>query len=470
MPCPETMLGCAAAMWKLARVSALLNSWPATSDCFVEVDVATTVISKTGVPAARNEAPASPPNLRTATDDEILNLSPRAISKKQFGRPVSESPAQELEPANSRAVPQTGNPAADAASPAESSGESLPGPPEEFRAALEEHPELRSAWEDAAAYRESFASPEEAREATRLVGDLNRLDALFFSSRPEDHAELARVVSELDPAAATSLAWALSRIATEAQSHRDSKEGTRDGNAALSNVARLLRGEGSAETSTNLGSKDTPFLSAGPSYIADAGASQERAGEPNSATARPSDKSRAADRESQTTSHDSRNSITPAQSEFFHAANAATVEGVLDAIHAQVDRLLPEGTSQAARNRVVGEIYRELDTSLRSNRQLSGQLRQAFKSGTLDAAHQRSIVSLITSRARQALPGVAKRVMNEWTAALVSSGADRRARQRAAESRVDIGGSGRSGAEGRRALSPREIDYSRLSDADILNL
>jgi hypothetical protein len=395
----------------------------------MEANVATSVIAKTA-PTARNDAPAAALNLRTATDDEILNLSPRAIPRRKPAGNSTESATEELPAANSLAARE-----ADAASPATTpapapSAEPLDGAPEEIRAALAEHPELRSAWDDAAAFRESFASPEEARDATRLVGDLNRLDALFFSSRPEDHAELARVVSELSPAAAASLASALSRLAT---ARRDGT-GTVSSGASRTDVIPR-ESDGPAFSS--------PTLARQPAESRNLSSTQEREGN---------------------------SSASPAQTEFFHAANAGAVEGVLDAIHAQVNRLLPEGTSQAARNRVVGEIYRELDISLRSNRQLAEQLRQAFRSGTLDAAHQRAVVSLITSRARQALPGVAKRVMNEWTAALVSSGADRRARQRAAESRVDIGGSGRSGAEGRRTLSPREIDYSRLSDADILNL
>jgi len=361
--------------------------------------VATTVLSKTPAPAGRSDAPSSTgalqpgnaaPNFRNATDDEILNLSPRALAKKKPAAEPVEERAPENSSASADAMANVAPPVATRAPVAE-----------ELRVALDDHPELRAAWEDAAAYRESFTSPEQAREATRLVGDLNRLDALFFSSRPEDHAELAKVVAQLDPSAAASLARELAQLATEAQRKREGNE--------------------------------------------------------------PHHGARLAD-------HESQPSVTPAQTEFFHAANAAAVEGVLDAIHAQVDRLLPDGTSQAARNRVVGEIYRELDVSLRSNRQLGAQLQQAFKSGSLDAAHQRAIVSLITSRARQALPGVAKRVMNEWTSALVSAGEERRSRQRAAESRVDIGGSGRSGADSRRTLSPREIDYSRLSDADILNL
>ena len=70
-----------------------------------------------------------------------------------------------------------------------------------MRAALDANPELRDAWREASAYRETFATPEEARAATAQLGDLNRMDALFYSRRPEDHAELAREVAKLDPEA-----------------------------------------------------------------------------------------------------------------------------------------------------------------------------------------------------------------------------------------------------------------------------
>lgn len=388
---------------------------------FGEGDVATTVLSKAAATPVRSEsqAPAPEPDLRHASDDEILNLSPRAIPKKRLGRDADgrpDRPAPEPNPeAGSNAPP--GAPAVDSGAAAAASPDSAPLP-ENLEAALDEHPELRSAWDDAAAFRESFASPEEARQATQMLGDLNRLDALFFSSRPEDHAELARTIAQLDPGAAASLAGALARLAAETRS----------------------RG--------NNGKSDEPPR----------GAQIENR------------ESRVANDEPRTTTHDSQSSATSAQTEFFHATNAAAVESVLGAIHSQVDRLLPEGTSQGARNRVVGEVYRELDASLRANRQLNEQVRQLFRAGALDAAHQHSIVALITSRARQALPGVAKRVLSEWTAALVSAGAERRTRQRAAEARVDIAGSGRTGSDGRRPLTPREIDYARLSDADILNL
>jgi DNA-binding FadR family transcriptional regulator len=113
--------------------------------------------------------------------------------------------------------------------------------------------------------------------------------------------------------------------------------------------------------------------------------------------------------------------VTPVQEQFFHATNAAAVEGVVEAIESQVERLLPEGISKSARNRVVGEIYRELDSTLRANRTLMQQMRDAFRSGALDGNHQKAVVSLITGRARQALPAVAKRVLNEWTTTVVSA-------------------------------------------------
>jgi len=46
----------------------------------------------------------------------------------------------------------------------------------------------------------------------------------------------------------------------------------------------------------------------------------------------------------------------------------------------------------------------------------------------------------------------------------------RRSRQRAAERRVDIDGSSGAGNDGPRSMTPRNIDYARLSDSDILNL
>jgi hypothetical protein len=291
--------------------------------------------------------------------------------------------------------------------------------PDRLNQALEGNPELREAWQDAKAYREVFPTPADAQAATRLLGDLNRIDALFYSRRPEDHAELARAVSQLDPQSFASLARAMGELAAKP--------------AETSRIADPARPTNVVRPQDQPRNPDSSKLPAGQSS-----ASGTVAG------------------------------LTPAQADFFQATNASAVHGVMEAIETQMDRLLPEGISKSARNRVAGEIYRELDTALQGNRALGQQVRDAFRSGALDEAHRRSIVSLVTGRARQALPGVAKRVLNEWTNTIVTANQERRARQRTAERRVDVSGSG--GRDGRQAVSSRDIDYGRMSDADILNL
>jgi hypothetical protein len=283
----------------------------------------------------------------------------------------------------------------------------------ELKRLLESNPLVRGALLDAAAYKDVFKTPDAARQARELIADVNRLDTLFYSRRPEDHAELARAVAALD----------------------------KDAFAMLARSMAELAGKGTAET----GSSAAPRTNSS--------SSPARAEE----IAHPVGTSE-------------RGAMNAAQREFMQATNAAAVESVVSEIESQVSKLLPEGIAKAARNRVVGEIYREMDTALRGNRALTAQIQNAFRSGRLDADQQQALVGLITARAKQALPGVAKRVMSEWTSTMMTLNQERRARQRNAERRVDIAGTGGAATGGRRAVSSKDIDYGRMSDADILNL
>lgn len=294
------------------------------------------------------------------------------------------------------------------------------GEPEALKEIFDAKPELRQAWQDAREYREVFATPAEARRATELIGDLNRLDALFFSPRIEDQAELAKSIAQLDPRAFASFAKAIS-----AELGKRSRTDGFDSNGLESPNNQARRGEnGISET---------------------------------------------AQREQNDRRSDS-STTSGATEEFFQSTNAAVVQGLVDQIQTQVERLLPEGASKTTRNRVVGEIYRELDRTLGENRQLAQQVRDALRAGTLDGSHQRAIISLITGRARQALPNVAKKVMEEWTSTIMAADRGRRARQHTAEQRVDIVGSGGAARDGHSGKTSRDIDYARLSDSDILNL
>jgi|HubBroStandDraft_1064217.scaffolds.fasta_scaffold09809_2 hypothetical protein len=369
---------------------------------------------------------------RNATDDEILGLR-ETTDAAAAGRKQLEFDWDAVDPNVDHAKKSEG----DQEQGLRSSRE------RELNAVLDANPDLRRAWDESIAYHETFSTPQEARTAkTRLV-DLDRMDALFFSRRPEDHSELARAVAALDPSAFNSLAQAMAQLASGGR--------TDGGNGVSAPGSHAVVAQVPSATESSIS----------PRQLQTDGGSA-RVSTPPSADPNGS-------RASSSASSDGR-TFTPSEADFFHSANATAVEEVLGAIESQVERLLPEEISKSARNRVVGEIYRELDTTLRSNRQLAQQVREAFRSGSLDAEHQRALVSLVAGRARQALPGVSKRVLNEWTSTIVAANQDRRARQRTAERRVDIAGSGRTGSDGPRPTTPRDIDYARMSDADILNL
>jgi hypothetical protein len=118
---------------------------------------------------------------------------------------------------------------------------------------------------------------------------------------------------------------------------------------------------------------------------------------------------------------------------------------------------------------LTGEIYREIDTSLQSNRAFGQQLRQAFRTGQLTPDNQRAIVGMVVGRAKQALSGIAKRVLGEWTNGILSHANTRQERQRNAAKRIDIAG-GAPGGDSPRALMPKDIDYRRMSDNDVMNI
>jgi len=325
------------------------ESAPATNDA-----TATRATQKRSVPAR----PAIP-----ATDDEILGLdvsSPSfVIPRSEATRNLSSSADGEIPRPDERTRDDIAPPAADPTN----------AEPENLRPVLDANPDLRRAWDDAHSYRESFATPDDARAATALLADLDRMDALFFSRRPEDHAELARAVAALDPAAFASLAQAMTGLATETQRH-GGNEGVRQG----STEARNFGGSASDGPSSVGARHAVPAANAwrGAAHPATPPASERSAGIlPASLVGADGNENRRQDAGATNPSATQPAGPTPAQTEFFHAANAAAVESVLDAIESQVERLLPDGVSKTARNRVVGEIYRELDTTLRSNRQLA---------------------------------------------------------------------------------------------------
>lgn len=416
----------------------------------------------------------SGPRPQQTSDDEILGLVtavPRLASYSSDNGPGSENPtpAIAVQPSASVAsnsaagvaAPSVSTPGASTDAAAQSETADSPSqstPPAALTQILDTHPQLRDAWEAAQQFRAVFATPAEAQDAK---AQLSELDGLFFSSQPGDQAALAARIHDLSPGAFHALAQAM-------QAH-----GARVAAASASD-ARIASPASSTVTSSTA-STNSPAIAASASTSAPAApVSSSSNGAVQVKSLGSSSGPTSVQPSVQPSGQSSAQSVTDprraAQLAFFHSTNSAAVQQILGAIESQVNHLLPAGVSAPTKTRIVGEIYRDLGSALRANRQLGQQLRDAFRSGAGDAAHQQAILSLVTGRAKQALPSITRRVINEWTHGVVAASQERSSRQDASAKRVDIAGGGSSDGVNRKPATPRDMDYKRLSDADILNL
>ena len=166
---------------------------------------------------------------------------------------------------------------------------------------------------------------------------------------------------------------------------------------------------------------------------------------------------------------------TPAfPAEAYRAFESATNEDVTrstrEAIERTLGSTLPEGIGEGARRRIGDDIFQELHATLSGDRELSRQVGDILRGWHFDGATKQQIVSLISSRARAAMPEVSRRVVAEWTSSVLASDRARAARVDAAASRRDITGGRLPAAVPANALTPRRVDYSRMSDEQILDL
>jgi hypothetical protein len=155
---------------------------------------------------------------------------------------------------------------------------------------------------------------------------------------------------------------------------------------------------------------------------------------------------------------------------FEASTNEAVARDVRSAINRTLGQVLPEGVAEGAAKRIGDDIFGEVGKLLAADAQLSSQVGEALRGWRFGQAEQQQVASLLSGRARQILPSVARRVIGEWTNSVLSTARTRATRSEAAARRVDVGGaaSGEAASRGAaRAIRPREIDYARTSDDDI---
>src|SRR5579883_1372517 len=185
---------------------------------------------------------------------------------------------------------------------------------------------------------------------------------------------------------------------------------------------------------------------------------------------------------------------------FEQAANADLERSVGDSIERTIARALPNLAKDEAsagarpgsvplRDRLAASIRQDVEQALQSDRQLGEQIAQILSARRFDAATRAQVVRLIGDRARQIVPGAARRVIGEWTQSALAAHRARTERSGASLAGREVpAGSGNSSelphaSPRETALNiradrgprdamprPRNLDYRKLSDEQILDL
>jgi hypothetical protein len=276
------------------------------------------------------------------------------------------------------------------------------------------------------------AAATEARQWREAAQDVAALDAAYFSGDPGARSGLAARLYESDPAAFREMLAESARMLSE----RDPQ--------ALAELARQL----------SMSEAQAPH---GPAKSLGQAA---RSPQPGTAA------------QNQIAADNRGNAAFPAEAyrAFESATNEDVARGTREAIDRTLSSTLPEGIGEGARRRIGDDIFHELHATLSADRELSRQVGEILRGWHFDGAARQQVVSLISGRARGVMPEVARRVVAEWTSSVLASDRSRAARVDAAASRRDITGGRLPEAVPTSALRPRNIDYSRMSDEQILDL
>src|SRR4029077_3383250 len=106
---------------------------------------------------------------------------------------------------------------------------------------------------------------------------------------------------------------------------------------------------------------------------------------------------------------------------FESATNEDVARSTREAIDRTLNSTLPEGIGEGARRRIGDDIFQELHATLSADRELSRQVGEILGGWHFDGATRQQVVSLISGRARAAMPEVARRVVAEWTSSVLAS-------------------------------------------------
>ncbi len=436
-------------------------------------------------------------DLFALTDEQILEIEPEAQDVEIGAPQTASSHAPKGNPSTSETQsashdPSTSAPARVGASAQDDiKGDDVPGaqpglavpqePPRWVAEAISDPQrggEARAFWEgaqkaqqEALAYREVFAQPEEARAAAERARVLEEIDRAYFGATGNSaeqtsaaRAQLAQMMLQENPAAFREMVFAGLRVLEETGKQGSTEAGNVTA-AAGGNKTAIHPGQQSSQDSSRRGGL---------------GMTENNSG---------------------------RDAQLAAYVAFEKAANEELEKSVGGAIERTIAQALPNagraseggrgGAGQAPplHGRLSAAVRQDIEAALKGDRQLSEQIaliisgRRPGDAGTptprFDGDTRAQVVRLIDERAKQLVPGAAKRVLQDWTQTTLATHRSRTRQNETAAARSDLAPANgdtktpplRSGNTSQTSDRNKsggnrsgKVDYRKLSDEQILNL
>ena len=302
--------------------------------------------------------------------------------------------------------------------------------------------DTQNARREAAAYREVFATPEDARTLKEVypggIGEaktaaeraraLDEIDAAFYHGDAAARTQLAQRMMAQDPAAFRQMVEAGLRLLGRVDTGQRS-EATSDPQSAIRDHA---------ETKSTQAGTPVP------------------------------------------------DEVLRAYGEFERSANAELENTVGSAITRAMEQALPnlramkaqgaqrDGEVAPLQERLAAAVREEVEAGLKSDRQLGEQVARLLAGKRFDAQARAQVVRLIDARAQQLVPSAVRRVVTSWTqTTLAAHGKDTSARRENPEPapRAAAASAKTEAKTAPRApIRPRRFDYGRLTDEQIVGL
>jgi hypothetical protein len=447
----------------------------------------------TGVNAAQSDAAIPPASGATGastgagtylTDEEILGIDPPSPKGGYGGQAPDETGNISAQSASKKETTVGARQAvplqllAHESSPvsSEAHGHQSTAMPEWMLAAAGDPKhavEAQRLWQEHQAFRASFSSPDEARAIKELFPGgaqeaqtlrqaaqaVDQLDAAIYSGDSGAQSQVVAELARANPAAFRQLFAEAARVLAgmgQAQPVNDQTPTLRETREGWGTQAA-----NSTPTGNTPGSKDPGYNN-------------------TSRTQSVGHESPVTTHQSPVTNHQSQQFDPTAYATFERSTNDTVARDVRGAVGDTLARVLPEGIAEGAARRIGDDIFNEIHRTLAADRSLSEQVGEILRGSSREisangwrfgTAEQQRVASLLASRAKQLVPGVARRVIGEWTSSVLGASRSKAARQASAAARVDIAAPGGSlDSMPLRAMSPREVDYASMSDDEILGM